>query len=86
MSFGRSGNKHHYTEKPVELLAAILANDEAGPRGKGWVIDPFAGSGSTLLACEHQGRPCLACEVEPMIAASILGRWHDMTGEEPIPA
>ncbi len=75
----RSGNVHHYTEKPVELLAEILDGDAASGRS-GVVFDPFAGSGSTLIACDLLGRPCAAVEVEPKYVDLICRRWAEQTG------
>lgn len=83
LDFPRTGNNHHYTEKPVELLAAILGNDESSPRGKAPVIDPFGGSGTTLLACEQLGRRCLSVDVEPLCVAVTLSRWEKATGKSP---
>jgi DNA modification methylase len=54
----RSGNKNHPTEKPLELMTAILSN--AGP---GAVLDPFMGSGTTLLAAKQLGRKAVGIEL-----------------------
>lgn len=80
----RSGNKHHDTEKPVELLRKILANDAAatGREGAG-VYDPFVGSGSTIIAGELEGRTVYSTEVMPEYAAVALQRWIDSGGEKP---
>lgn len=72
----RSGNKHHPTEKPVELLAQVLAVTDLART----VCDPFAGSGSTLLACERVGRTCLAMELEPRHCDAAVRRWEAETG------
>jgi DNA modification methylase len=47
------------------------------------VYEPFAGSGSTLMAAENQGRKCRAVELSPSYAAIILQRWTDATGKAP---
>lgn len=53
----------HQTEKPVELLAEML---ELTPTG-GLILDPFAGSGSTAVACIRTGRRFVGCEKTPAI-------------------
>ena len=49
----------------------------------GLVLDPFAGSGSTLIAAERTGRRCACIELEPRYADIALARWQSLTGEEP---
>ena len=68
----------HPTMKPVELVERALANSTM--RGD-LVLDPFGGSGTTLIACERLGRVCYTAEVMPEYAAAILERWERMTGE-----
>jgi DNA modification methylase len=65
----RSGNEHHTTEKPVGLLVTILDNTEGD-----LVVDPFLGSGTTLIAAHRTGRRCYGCEIEPRYADVILRR------------
>lgn len=55
----RSGNRHHPTEKPVELLAMLITNSAATR-----VIDPFCGSGSTGIAALKSGRNFLGVEID----------------------
>jgi DNA modification methylase len=45
------------------------------------VLDLFAGSGSTLIACERTGRRCSAVELDPRYADVILARWERFAGE-----
>lgn len=47
------------------------------------VLDPFCGSGTTLIACEHLGRLGRGIELEPTYAAVILQRWVDTFGVKP---
>ena len=47
------------------------------------VIDSFAGTGTTLIACERLGRKCRAVELSPGYVAVTLQRWADMTGQTP---
>jgi DNA modification methylase len=71
----------HPTVKPVKLLAdAIL---DVTRRGE-IVLDPFLGSGSTLMACERVGRVCHGIELDPRYLDATLRRWRSYTGEEPV--
>jgi|SRR5579864_838036 len=56
-----SQNRHHPTEKP---LSALLPLVESFSRPEGLVLDPFAGSGSTLLAAKTLGRPYIGIELD----------------------
>lgn len=46
------------------------------------VIEPFCGSGTTLIACEELGRNCFAMELEPKYCDVIIKRWETLTGEK----
>jgi len=48
------------------------------------VLDPFLGSGTTLIACERLGRKCRAVEISPAYVAVALERWATMTGGTPV--
>ena len=50
----------------------------------GLVIDPFAGLGSTLIACEQSGRRCRAIEADALHCDLIVRRWEQFTGEQAI--
>lgn len=71
-------NGDHPTMKPVNLMAYLTQNSTK--RG-GWVLDPFSGSGSTLLACEETDRCCLAVELSPVYCDVILRRWEELTAQ-----
>lgn len=74
-------SEFHPTQKPVELLERLLRDgSETGEA----VLDPFCGSGSTLLACERQRRHCYAVEKQPGYVAVILQRWSDATNKTPV--
>lgn len=74
----RTGNLLHPTQKPVDLLCTILnVTDDAQI-----VCDPFAGSGSTLMACEDRKRVCYAMEMQPAYVDVIVTRWQDFFGKQ----
>jgi DNA modification methylase len=67
----------HLTEKPTELAARALSySSRPGER----VLDLFAGSGSTLIACEQQGRRALVMELDGPYCDVIVQRWQAFTG------
>jgi DNA modification methylase len=45
------------------------------------VLDPFLGSGSTLIAAEKTGRLCYGVELDPLYIDVIIARFHQMTGQ-----
>lgn len=69
-----SYKKDHPTQKPVELLEWCLS------KADGLVLDPFGGSGSTLIACEKTSRHCRMMELDPSYCDVIVKRWEDFTG------
>lgn len=71
----------HPTVKPVGLLADILL--DASPR-KGIVLDPFGGSGSTLLAAERTGRQARIIEIDPHYCDVIIHRWEQQTSKKAV--
>jgi DNA modification methylase len=70
-------NDLHPTTKPVELVERALANSS---RAGSIVLDPFAGSGTTLIACENLDRSARVIELDPIYADVILRRWQQYTG------
>ncbi|HLP97611.1 MAG TPA: DNA modification methylase [Sideroxyarcus sp.] len=73
-------NDLHPTMKPVELLRYLIGNStQTGDV----VLDPFAGSGSTLIACHHEKRVARLVELDPRYADVILRRYWEHTGEQP---
>lgn len=72
--------KEHPTQKPVDLMAWCIeqANSPAV------IVDPFLGSGTTLIACERLGRKCRGVEIAPKYIAVTLERWAQMTGQTPV--
>ena len=71
--------KLHPTMKPVELLRKLIANSTKIGE---WVYDPFLGSGSTLIACEHLQRRCMAIELEGQYLETTKLRWEKLTGRK----
>lgn len=74
-----SANKDHPTMKPVALVEHAIRNSSEPNR---WVLDPMAGSGSTLIAAENLGRRCYAVELDPIYADVILERYKSLAGAE----
>lgn len=71
----------HPTQKPVGLTGAILRDfSKAGDE----VLDPFGGSGSTLIACEQLGRKCRMMEIDPRYCDVIIDRWETFTGKKAV--
>ena len=70
--------KEHPATFPVKLPSEyILAMTDKGDN----VIEPFGGSGTTLIACEQLERNCYIMELEPKYADVIISRWEKFTGE-----
>lgn len=69
----------HPTTKPVELIVRAIQN--SSKRGS-VVLEPFAGSGSTLIACEQTDRVCRAIELDPKYVDVIVKRWETLTGQK----
>lgn len=72
-------SKLHPTMKPVSLIARMLYNSS---KSGDLVLDPFAGSGSTLIACEKHARRSASIELAPRFCDVIVQRWQDFTGRE----
>ena len=78
-SDARRGLTHHPTVKPTALLKDALL--DLTHRGQ-IVLDPFLGSGSTLLAAHATGRLCRAIEIDPLYVDLAIRRWQTVTGEK----
>ncbi|MDD5458135.1 MAG: DNA methyltransferase [Phycisphaerae bacterium] len=48
----------------------------------GIVYEPFAGSGTTIIAAERLGRRCFAMEIDPVYVDVAVKRWEDFTGKK----
>jgi DNA modification methylase len=70
----------HPNQKPVELYEDLLTRySDAGAI----IVDCYAGSGTTLIACERLKRKCRAVEISPAYVAVALERWSALTGLTP---
>jgi hypothetical protein len=63
--------------KPVELVERAVRNSS---KSRDIVLDPFGGSGTTLIACELAGRAARLLELDPKYVDVIVTRWHEFTG------
>jgi DNA modification methylase len=77
-SDSREGLEVHPTVKPRALIEDVLL--DVTNRGD-IVIDPFLGSGTTLVAAHATDRRCMAIEIDGLYCDVAIARWQDMTGE-----
>lgn len=71
--------KEHPTMKPVPLFGYLIGNSTK----KGDVVlDPFMGSGTTVIACEELGRIAYGVEVDPHYCDVVIDRWEHLTGKK----
>ena len=73
----------HPTVKPVRLVMDALL-DVTAPGNL--VLDPFLGSGTTLMAAERTGRRCVGVEIEPAYGDLAIRRWQKLTGRDAVHA
>jgi DNA modification methylase len=66
-------NDLHPTMKPVALVQRAIRNSS---KTRDIVLDPFGGSGSTLIACEKAGRQARLIELDPKYVDVIIQRWQ----------
>lgn len=71
----------HPTPKPVELVVDALL-DVTHPRDV--VLDPFSGSGSTIIASEHCDRVARCIELDPKYVDRAVRRWERLTGDRAV--
>ena len=69
--------------KPVELVERALRNSS---KTQDTVLDPFGGSGTTLIACEKTGRQARVIELDPKYCDVIIRRWQAFVGERAVHA
>ena len=74
-------NAEHPTMKPVKLFDYQIKNNT---KKDDIVLDLFGGSGTTLIACEQNGRISYNMELDPKYVDVIIDRWEELTGEKAI--
>jgi DNA modification methylase len=74
-----TGDTTHGTQKPVECMARAMRNHLAPV-----VFDPFAGSGTSLIAAEMLSRSCLAIDIDPVYVQMTIDRWEAFTGQQAV--
>lgn len=75
---GQSLRELHSCPKPVGLYSILLESFSlAGDK----IVEPFCGSGSTLIACEKTNRKCYGMEIDPHYCDVIVKRWEEYTGK-----
>jgi DNA modification methylase len=87
-SFGRATEEGylpalHPTVKPVRLVADAILDVSA--RGD-IVLDPFLGSGTTVIAAERTGRRCYGMDLDPAYVDVVVRRWQAYSGEPAVHA
>lgn len=71
-------SEEHPTMKPVPLVRRAIVNSS----GEGdLVFDPFLGSGTTMVACDHTNRACRGIDIDPAYVDVAVRRWQQPSGE-----
>ena len=74
-------SKEHPTMKPIKMFDyEIKCNTKQGEN----VLDLFGGSGTTIMACEQNGRNAFVMEYDPKFVDVIIDRWESFTGEKAV--
>lgn len=76
-----TANKEHPTMKPIALFDYQIQNNT---KGGDIVLDLFGGSGTTIMACEQNGRNACVMEYDPKYVDVIIKRWENFTGEKAV--
>lgn len=74
-------NAEHPTMKPVGLFDYQIKNNT---KGSDIVLDTFGGSGTTIIACEQDGRKARVMELDPHYCDVIITRWENLTGSKAV--
>jgi DNA modification methylase len=74
-----NASKEHPTMKPVALCERAIENSS---KAEDAVLDPFLGSGTTMIAAERLGRRCYGMEIEPRYVDAAIRRWEAFTGRK----
>jgi DNA modification methylase len=62
---------------PFEYIQSVTAENDI-------VIEPFCGSGTTMIACEELSRKCYGMELTPKYVDLIINRWETFTGQKAV--
>jgi predicted RNA methylase len=65
--------------KPVELVERAIRNSS---KTRDTILDPFAGSGTTAIACEKAGRQARLIELDPKYCDVVIRRWQQWSGKQ----
>ena len=76
-----SVNDLHPTMKPVALVERAIMNSS---RRGDTVLDPFGGSGTTLIAAEKTGRKARLMEIDPLYCDVMIDRWQQQSGKQAV--
>lgn len=76
-----SKSEEHPTMKPVPLFDYLIRNSS---KEGDIVLDSFGGSGTTIMACEQNGRKGYCMELDPRFVDVIVKRWETFTGEKAV--
>lgn len=72
-------SEEHPTMKPISLFDYLIKNST---KSGDIVLDTFAGSGTSIMACEQNGRNCYSMELDPKYCDVIIDRWEAFTGKK----
>ena len=78
---GNNQKRLHPTQKPVVVMEQII---DYVTEDNDIVLEPFSGSGSTLIACENKNRICMAMEIDPSYVSMTLERWRKENKKQPV--
>jgi DNA modification methylase len=73
--------REHNAQKPIELMKFLIENSS---NKDDLVLEPFSGSGTTLIAAEQTGRRCYATEIDPRYVQMAINRWEKLTGKQAV--
>jgi len=71
----------HATPKPVAMMERVMRSSLPGG---GLCVEPFGGSGATLMGAQVSGRTCHTMELDPKYCDVIIKRWQDFTGQQAV--
>ena len=74
-------NDLHPTMKPIGLFDYQIKNNT---KGGDIILDLFGGSGTTIMACEQNGRKAYTMEFDPRYVDAIIERWENFTGQKAV--